>query len=337
MYAQLMVMLGNAYSAEDVTKQFSIEPTMEQKLQDKIVEKSEFLGMINVISVDEMSGEVILGYANGPASGRTDTSGDNKRKPRNLLGMESSTYQLHNTDSDVYITFKTIDIWAKFKDLPTRYTGYVQGRIANDREIIGWYGEKAEATTNLETYPMMQDVNKGWMQIMREKKPGNIIVEGVEGSGVIKIGKGGDYENLHHAVADMKMGIPKYLRNNLIVLVGDELVGEQQVALYKATGDTPTENVLVSQATALIGGLPWMTPSNFPGRGLVVTTLSNLSIYHQGGSWRRFIKENPEMNRIDDFNSRNEGYVVEVLEQFVALEFKDDNIKITRDGGTTWE
>ena len=68
------------------------------------------------------------------------------------------------------------------------------------------------------------------------------------------------------------------------------------------------------------GGLPWESPSNFPARGLIVTSYDNLSIYVQDGSWRRHILDNPKKDRVEDFNSRNEGYVVEVPEKFVGIE-----------------
>ena len=57
----------------------------------------------------------------------------------------------------------------------------------------------------------------------------------------------------------------------------------------------------------------------------------------QEDTWRRQVEDNPKKDRIDDFNSRNEGYVVEVLEQFVALEFKDDNVKVPNAAGDGWE
>ena len=41
----------------------------------------------------------------------------------------------------------------------------------------------------------------------------------------------------------------------------------------------------------------------------------------QDGSWRRNIKDAPEKDRVEDYNSRNEGYVVETPEKFAALEF----------------
>jgi len=334
-FNQLTGQIGKGYGVSSVTETFSVAPTIEQRLQDKIVEKEEFLGKINIVPVDDMEGENILGSASGPVSGRTDTSVEGKeRKPKDLLGMTNAGYKLHQTNSDVYITYKTMDAWAKFPDLPNRYTGYVQERIAKDRVTIGWYGESAAKDTNISTHPLMQDVNIGWMQYMRDKLPKNILTQGAT-NGEIRIGAGGDFLNLDHVVADLLQGIPSFLRSDLISLIGTELVGMEQVNLFKAVGQKPTEKTQAAAAQRDFGSLPWMTPNNFPARGLVITSLKNLSIYHQSGSWRRRIKDKPEKDRIEDYNSRNEGYTIETPEKFVGLEFK--NVKLPNTAGNGWE
>ncbi|MBI9109899.1 phage major capsid protein, P2 family [Maridesulfovibrio ferrireducens] len=332
-YSALQANLAKGYGVQNVTEQFTVEPSVEQRLQDKIVEQSTFLQKINVITVDEMTGQNILGYANGPASGRTDTSGDKERVPVNLLGMDSNIFTLHQTDSDVYMLYSHLDAWAKFHDFQERYARYVQARIANDREVIGWNGVSAAADTNITTYPLMQDVNKGWLQYMREKRAANILAEGGSVAGAIKVGTDGDFKSIDHIVADLKQGIPKWLRKDLVALVGDELVGTESTGLYKAIVDDPVKKLAATASLEKFGGLPWETPSNFPGRGLVITSYSNLSIYTQSGSWRRNLKDKPEKNRVEDFNSRNEGYTVENTEAFVALEF--DNVLIS-DGAGGW-
>lgn len=323
------------YGVASVMQQFAVAPEIEQRLQDKIVEQSTFLAKINVITVMEKEGENILGSASGPASGRTDTTVDGQeRSPKDLLGLGSYKYLCSQTNSDVYMRYNTMDVWAKFQDLGERYARYVQQRIANDREIIGWYGESVAADTNLTTYPMMQDVNKGWMQFMRDNLPANILTEGAV-AGEIHIGAGGDFENLDHAVADLSQGIESFLRKDLVAFIGSELVGQEKAVLYKAIGQTPTDKTLATASLTTFGGLPWETPSNFPARGLVITTYDNLSIYVQEGTWRRNIKDKPEKDRVEDYNSRNEAYTVETPEKFVGVEF--GNVLVRDAAGTGWE
>jgi hypothetical protein len=168
---------------------------------------------------------------------------------------------------------------------------------------------------------------------MRDNLAANILTEGGT-VGEIRIGDGGDFLNLDHAVADLLQGIPAYMRKNLVALIGDELVGIEKSNLYQAIGTKPTEKTLATASLTKFGGLDWATPSNFPSRGLVITSYNNLSIYVQEGTWRRHIKDNPPKDRVEDFNSRNEGYVVETPEKFVALEFK--NVKLLQPDGISW-
>ncbi len=61
---------------------------------------------------------------------------------------------------------------------------------------------------------------------------------------------------------------------------------------------------------------PTFTCPHFPSKGVVVTSWDNLSIYFQDSSWRRQIVENPKRSQVEDYNSRNEGYVIEQLGKF---------------------
>jgi len=51
-----------------------------------------------------------------------------------------------------------------------------------------------------------------------------------------------------------------------------------------------------------------------------VTSLKNLSIYWQDTSWRRQQIDNPKKDQYEDFNSRQEGYVVEIEEKAALIE-----------------
>jgi len=322
LYNAMTVRLAKTYGVDSVTETFSASPETEQRLQDKIVEQDNFLQRINVITVAEIKGQNILGSASGPSSGRTDTSVDGQeRTPKDLLGLDTYGYQLYQTNSDVYMKYATMDAWAKFKDLAERYARYLQQRIANDRSLIGWYGESAAADTDLTTYPLMQDVNEGWIQYMKVKKAANILLTGTKQAGEIRIGTDGDFLNLDHAVSDLVEGIPQFLRQNLVALIGSELLGMEKSALYQAIALKPTEKTLATASLTSFGGIPVDTPNNFPPRGIVITSYDNLSIYVQEGTWRRHLKDKPEKDRVEDFNSRNEGYVVETPDKFVGVDF----------------
>ena len=84
----------------------------------------------------------------------------------------------------------------------------------------------------------------------------------------------------------------------------------------------PTEklaaDIVVSQAR--LGGkqaaaVPFMRPNS-----VLITSLDNLSIYYQEGARRRHLKEAPERNRIETYESSNDAFVVEDLGKCALVE-----------------
>ncbi|HWL46173.1 MAG TPA: P2 family phage major capsid protein [Sphingomonadaceae bacterium] len=68
-------------------------------------------------------------------------------------------------------------------------------------------------------------------------------------------------------------------------------------------------DVLLS--TKKLGGLQAVRVPYFPAGKIAVTRLDNLSIYAQEGTERRAIIDQPDLDRVADFGSVNEAYVVE--------------------------
>ncbi|WP_155891386.1 P2 family phage major capsid protein [Oleidesulfovibrio alaskensis] len=216
LFNAMLARFASTYGVQDVQHSFSVTPSIAQKLQDKIVEQSTFLSKINMLPVDELKGQNILGFAASPVTSRTDTSQPGKeRQPRNVMGLEARGYELHQTNADVSMPYRLIDVWAKFPDFAERYARYVQQRMANDMEIIGWYGTSAAADTDMQTNPLLQDVNKGWLQYMRDNLPANILSQG-NTANELRIGAGGDWANLDIAVNDMLQGIPQYTQTTTV-------------------------------------------------------------------------------------------------------------------------
>ena len=76
--------------------------------------------------------------------------------------------------------------------------------------------------------------------------------------------------------------------------------------------------VLLSQKQ--IGGLPAARVPHFPDNALLITSFDNLSIYYQKDAKRRYIQEKPSKNRIEDYQSSNEAYVIEAYEKVALVE-----------------
>ncbi|UUA73086.1 phage major capsid protein, P2 family [Cellvibrio sp. QJXJ] len=334
-YLAFCIAMATTFGVASVTEQFNVTPTVAQTLQDKIVEEDSFLQKINIFPVDELKGEKVLGAVAGVVGKRTDTDNDD-REPQEVLALGSKDYELFPTEFDTYIKYKTVDTWAKFPNFQDRYVGYVRKAIAMARVRTGWYGTSAAAVTNKVTNPNGEDVNKGWFQLMREYDSGSQWMLQGATAGEIRIGEGGDYPNLDAAVHDCRQMLEPIFRErgDLVAFIGSDLLAADKAALYAAQGSTPSEKERLAneKVTKTYGGLPIATPSGFPSRGLFITTYDNLSWYYQDTSVRRQVVDNPKRNRVEDYTSVNDGYVVENEELAAGFEFK--NIKIKE--GAAW-
>ena len=322
MFAELQLAIAESYGVDLATKMFSVDPTIAQELNDAITAKSDFLERINVIPVSEIKGQKVFIGVSGPVTGRTNTS-TKDREAKDASSLDQSTYELSSTESDVGLPYAKIDAWAKFPDFHQRYSAAVQKQIALDRIMVGFHGTHAAVQTDIAQYPMLQDVNKGWLQQAREQIPAQVLKEG-KVAGKVTLGAGGDYANLDALVHDTKQLVDERLRDagDLIAIIGTDLLAADKAKLYSKQGDTPTEKERIEEAQviATYGGLPSFSVPFFPVNGVVVTSWDNLSIYFQDSSWRKQTIDNPKRSRVEDYNSRNEGYVIEQLEKFAMTE-----------------
>lgn len=322
MYAQMQLDIAENYGVELASKMFSVEPTIAQELNDAITAKSDFLQRINVIGVSEIKGQKVFLGVSGPVTGRTNTK-TTDREAKDGSALDENTYELFSTESDVSLPYAKIDAWAKFPDFHQKYSAAVQKQIALDRIMIGFHGTTAATQTDIVAHPMLQDVNKGWLQIAREQIPQQVMKQGLT-AGKVTLGEGGDYPNLDALVHDTKQMVDERLRDggDLIAIIGSDLLASDKAKLYAKQGDVPTEKERIedAQVIATYGGLPSFSVPFFPVNGVVVTSFDNLSIYFQDSSWRKQTIDNPKRSRVEDYNSRNEGYVIEQLEKFAMTE-----------------
>jgi P2 family phage major capsid protein len=323
MYAEMQLAIAESYGVDLANRMFSVEPTIAQELNEAITAKSDFLQRINVIGVTEIKGQKVFLGVSGPVSGRTDTK-TKDREAKDASALDDSTYELSSTESDVSLPYAKIDAWAKFPDFHQKYSAAVQKQIALDRIMVGFHGTHAAPQTDLIAYPMLQDVNKGWLQIAREQIPAQVMSEGAKVDGKVTLGVGGDYANLDALVHDTKQLVDERLRDggDLIAIIGSDLLAADKAKLYAKQGDVPTEKERIedAQVIATYGGLPSFSVPFFPVDAVMVTSFDNLSIYFQDSSWRKQTIDNPKRSRVEDYNSRNEGYVIEQLEKFAMTE-----------------
>jgi len=66
--------------------------------------------------------------------------------------------------------------------------------------------------------------------------------------------------------------------------------------------------------------LPAVRVPFFPANAILITRLDNLSIYWQEETRRRQLKDEAEYNRIANYESVNEAYVIEEYEMCTLVE-----------------
>lgn len=309
--AQIALLNGVA----SATEKFNVTPSVQQTLETAMQESSDFLQRINLIGVMEQTGEALLLGVNGPIASRTNTGAGNRRTPANVADLVKDDYACKQTNFDTSFPYPLLDAWAKFPDFQVRLTNAIIQRQALDRIMIGFNGVSAAVATDRGTNPLLQDVNIGWLQKIRTKAPDHVIDEGVEGSGKVKVGATGDYKTLDGLVFDAVQLLDPWHRSrpDLVVLVSRDLMHEKLLkAVEKGAASNQEENAaqeVVSRAR--LGGLPVVDAPFFPEGTVLVTLLKNLSIYWQEGARRRHLKDEPEFDRIADFQSSNDAYVIE--------------------------
>lgn len=314
--------LAKINGVASVAHKFTVEPSVQQKLEDKAQESSEFLGKINVVVVPEMSGELIGLGITRPIASRTNTN-TTDRQATDPTGLDGREYVCKKTDFDTAIKYNKLDIWAKFKDFYNRIRALILKRQTLDRIMIGFNGVRAAAETDIAANPLLQDVNIGWLEKQRVENEDRTMTSGATPD-KIKLGVGGDYINHDALVMDMVQNLlPSWNQKHpdLVVLCSSNTLSDKYFPLVNKEQENSEKiaaDLIISQKR--MGNLPVYAPPFFPDDVIVVTTFSNLSIYTQEGARRRLLIDNPKRDQIENYESANEAYVIEDLELMAMAE-----------------
>jgi len=315
LFSAYLAQLASLNGVASASTKFNVEPSVQQRLESRMQESAGFLGLINVMGVREQIGEKIGMGVTGPIASRTDTSGNGERSTRDVKDLVDDDYIAKQTNYDTHIRYATLDAWAKFPDFQVRLRDAIVRQQALDRITIGFNGASAAATTNLVANPFLQDVNIGWLQHIKTKAPARHIEEVVADSGKVEVGTGGDYKNLDELVYEAVHSLldPWYRQNpDLRVMIGSGIqTGYIQPQI--ADNPLPTEREALSRliSQSRIGGVPAIAVPQMPEGSILITIPKNLSIYYQEGSRRRAVMDAPKRDRIENYESSNDAYVVE--------------------------
>ncbi|POE07270.1 phage major capsid protein, P2 family [Pectobacterium odoriferum] len=310
----------NGVDVETLSKKFSVEPSVTQALMEVVQESSDFLTRINIVPVAELTGEKIGLGVSGSVASTTDTSSGDERETADLLSLEARQYKCEQMNFDFHIRYNTLDLWARFQDFQLRLRNAIAKRQSLDYIMAGWHGVKRAATSDRAKYPLLQDVAVGWLQKYRNESAkrvmGRVVAEdGTVISEQIRVGENGDYESLDALVMDAtNTMIDEWHQEDpdLVVICGRQLLSDKYFPLVnkqQENSEILAADVIVSQKR--IGNLPAVRVPYFPANALMVTRLDNLSIYYMDDSHRRHIEEVAKRDRIENYESIKQDYVVE--------------------------
>ncbi|SPZ59338.1 phage major capsid protein, P2 family [Serratia quinivorans] len=324
----------NGIDAIDVAAKFTVEPSVSQTLEEKIQESSGFLKTINIVPVDEQSGDKIGLGIDRPVASTTNTD-EKDREPIDPTSLDEQGYMCTQTNFDTALKYSKLDSWAKFKDFQVKIRNQIVKRQALDRIMIGWNGVKRAKTSDFSVNKLLQDVNIGWLEKIRKGAPDQVMSKILDEAGAvvsekIRIGKAGDYHNLDALVMDaVNELIAAWFQDDteLVAIVGRSLLADKYFPIVnkeQENSEMLAADVIISQKR--IGGLQAVRVPSFPDNTILITRLDNLSIYWQDGTRRRHIIDNPKRDRIENYESVNEAYVVEDYQCAALIE----NIEILK-------
>lgn len=315
LYSAMLGQIAQLNGVEDATQKFTVEPSVQQTLETHIQESSDFLTKINITTVREQSGSKLGLGVGSPIASTTDTALAD-RATKDATTLDESGYLCTQTNFDTHLTYAKLDAWAKFPDFQIRVRNAIVKRQALDRIMIGFNGTSRAATSNAGTNPLLQDVNIGWLQKYRSFAAPRVMDEGAN-AGQVRVGaaSGRDYFNLDALVMDAVASLidPWYRDDTeLVAIMGRDLLHDKYFPLVNAA-NAPTEQLaldtIVSQKR--VGGLQAARVPFIPATAIFITRFDNLSIYVQEGARRRAVVDNAKRDRIENFESSNDAYVIE--------------------------
>lgn len=308
--------------------EFNVSPAIEQRLQAKLRTISDFMSRINVMPVVNQQGSRVGVGVNRSLASRTNRAAGNRRSPGDVTGSDQiDQYLCKKTDYDYAWSYELLDAWAHMPEFQQLCRDAVLAQKAEDIMCIGFNGVDAAVETDRDAFPLLQDVNYGWLHKIRNYAASRVMAHGTKDTAKIYVSADGtaDYANLDALVFDAIQNlIHERFRTatDLVVMVGGDLVHDKYFKIIEEAGNTATEQVArdVILSSRQLGGKPTVQVPFFPAGSILITSFKNLSYYWQIGTARRAILDNPSLDQIDNFESINDAFMVEEYGKCALLE-----------------
>lgn len=293
--------------------------TPQQRLVERMQQSADFLTRINLIGVEQQTGQTIGLEVSSPVASRTFTATTpaTARAAIDPTGLDNFPYSCVPTEFNPAFTYPKLDAWAKFPDFEIKMRDAILKRQALDRIQIGWNGTSVAASAGMTiTDPTLASMNIGWLQWMYTNQPERVLSSGAVAN-VVSVGLTGcDYVTLDALVYDARMNLlPAWVREDpdLVVIAGSDIIHDKY---FPIVNRAEASFDLIAQASLFMGSktlgfLPAYRVPFMPAGTLMITKFENLSLYYQTGAMRRMLCDEPRYNRVVDYQSSNEAYVIE--------------------------
>ncbi|OQS31284.1 P2 family phage major capsid protein [Chromobacterium haemolyticum] len=288
-------------------------PQAAQARLNALKARSRLLSAINLLGVSEIRGQAKHFDLAGTLAATVDTQ-RHERQPAGKT-WRPAQYHCQQTNFDAAFSYDTLDAWWSESQTPAGFEARarqaLERRILLDRIMIGFHGLQRAPDSNRASHPLLEDVNIGWLQQIREQAPQNWI----EGA---RIGESERFRSLHRLVRyALKQRLAPAWRDDpgLVVLVGADLLPD---AVCNANPQAEGDDLVFHQQR--LGGLQAATAAFFPGDSILITRLDNLSLYFNPHASRYHYHEEPSLNRVEFYHSSHDAYVVENLAACVLID-----------------
>lgn len=291
----------------DVTQQFTVDPSIEQRIVDETQASASFLQKINMVLVSAQQGES-LGLSVSPNASRTNTKVKDRQAKSIVNAKNIDSYFCKKTDFDVAIPYALMDSWAHRPEFQKIMSKRLVQQMAIDKLTIGFHGKASDAPdTDRAANPMGEDINIGWLTKVRAKTE-RVMTN-------IEFGADKAYKNLDAVVMDAASSLldPWYRSSSDIVSICSpttamlkyfDLINRMSVAT-----DMEAAQRLLSELHFGMKGL--VLVDECPDYEILITSVDNLSIYTQESSTRKTIVDNAKRDQVETYQSQNDAYVVE--------------------------
>lgn len=295
------------------SKSYSIDASDCIALENTIKNQSSLLSRINIKATITKSGQADFFDLSNPIAGKTDTR-YHSREPQ--CGFNPSAYACQYTNYDVALPYATVDAWTDAsksqEDFNRQAKTSIERRIALDRIMVGFNGTSGAVHSDLSANSRLQDINKGWLQIIHEQAPAQALTGLQYGSGQAQPSLG---RLLRHAV---NTGLPAALRDDplLVAIIGADLLPDPLA--QASTDDGRLPDLVFHQQRQ--GGMRAASAAFFPGDSVLITRLDNLSLYFNANSHRLHYEDQANRSQIALYQQTAEAFVIENLSACLLLD-----------------